>query len=561
MALLGSLNDDVQNRIIDLFSVFEALEIHAALMVVKKSVMYEVQNCGTSAGKKFLLLNPDVGSNFLNFCASSYTAKRKDQETIVSSSLVEDCSNDTLCSGFELSDLETPAQGYIPQPDPDRTVSLFDTEKKMSADNLSNLKIEQESEPFKDLNSINMEDISHSEVSETQTAQRKKPAYPCPMKDCIQTFSTRFSVRRHVVRRHEARPCETCKETFPCRVSLDVHKDECHGKGSSSKVYDCEVCHQKCRGKFSLMTHKLRKHAPKHLTCNLCGKGFASAYFLRNHKKMSHFDKSKKCTKCDEKFTSKASFATHMKKHETMNVKKVFNCQYCDEVFELSLELRKHRRRTHYKAKHQCQVCGKCYVEKNALGRHELSHNESKSKVTYKCRYCEKILKSEYILRDHENGHTKEKKFVCDMCGTEFYNSSSLGHHRKRHIYGSAAFKKSKARCVFCQMLFDRTFTLARHLIAQHLDEALASKSPYVKQCGVCTKVFPADKLQRHISTHYDAKDHKCLVCSKAFVDKGNAYQHMVRVHKMEKYPCLVCKRVFWTSADLDHHCQMEHAQ
>ena len=79
-----------------------------------------------------------------------------------------------------------------------------------------------------------------------------------------------------------------------------------------------------------------------------------------------------------------------------------------------------------------CQTCGKRFVQKGNLVRHQATHSEMKP---FKCSICpeERYFKTKDCLRQHMVYHY-EPKFSCSFCDHISYTKSNLKSHEKTHI-------------------------------------------------------------------------------------------------------------------------------
>ncbi|XP_052264452.1 zinc finger protein 14-like isoform X2 [Dreissena polymorpha] len=579
-------------RVADLFQTFETSDVHAFVMFIDTSSMTDVKSSGTNLGAKFVQSNPDIGKAFETFCTNWNTLKEDDDISSQRSDA------DNLFGGSLLSDSVLEVKSEIEEENPYDCDTDVETDIDESVDEMGDMTLIIKKETATGSNMPKQgEDSDDAGTSKkgmkTRCVKKKKEKLFANTKDrygvskmlshlrksamrlpskvnchlCTKSFTTKFSLTRHVKLWHASWSCDKCKEDFGSRRAFVCHMKTAHAneldelgltKAKPNPLFNCEICNMVFLTKFSVSRHKLVKHNPKVFECEICHEKFASDKLLREHNEDVHLKVWSSCKECGQTFSNKTEFRFHKKEHRVEKViDNPFNkCLICEKEYSSAKELRRHTSRVHSSAKYPCHRCGKCFGLVADLKVHEKSHTNE-----FKCQYCSKVLKSAKILRDHENGHTKETVFVCDICGIEFYNNTSLAHHRKRHIFGSASFKKPKSRCQYCSAIFESSYYLSKHLRDHHLERALEDKSAYIKMCEFCNKVFISEKFQKHLDMHTQTKRHQCGVCSKAFVDKSNLFTHCVKVHKMKKHPCPVCKRIFWGPDQLSFHTAIEHKQ
>lgn len=122
-----------------------------------------------------------------------------------------------------------------------------------------------------------------------------------------------------------------------------------------------------------------------------------------------------------------------------------------------------------------CEECGRSFIQKSDLGRHELIH---KSSFDHICTWsgCDKRFKTKKNMRNHLKLHNQDRKFQCDFCSKRFRTLAYLNSHLQTHQ------DVKKYKCNFC----DKGFVYANQLNS-HLNVHKIEK-PF--QCPVCNKNF-----------------------------------------------------------------------
>lgn len=74
-----------------------------------------------------------------------------------------------------------------------------------------------------------------------------------------------------------------------------------------------------------------------------------------------------------------------------------------------------------------CHICGWEFKERSNLRQHMESHGNNKTK----CEVCDKVLSIRY-LQEHMKIHIGNKEFQCTACGKQFVSRERLKRHNVR---------------------------------------------------------------------------------------------------------------------------------
>lgn len=277
----------------------------------------------------------------------------------------------------------------------------------------------------------------------------------------------------------------------------------------------CQYCGRKYF-KSTIRKHQLRNHL-RTFYCDFDGATFKRKEALLTHVLGVHIkaEPTFECTYCPKKFLFVRFLNAHMKSiHLTENefgdlVEKkpepkqtVFNCKYCDKVFEgngakskcsshqkkvhdngrlteeMKLEAKKKKMaKTHAT---ECPVCFASFDTWMQRYRHEVRHHRKKDEkhLDYFCDLCGAVRLNRAGIVAHMKKHLGIMDHVCDICGKSFIYSQSLkGHRQTVHNTASKRFE-----CDFCGIK-----THVKQQLANHVKIHLARKD---FQCSSCGKRF-----------------------------------------------------------------------
>lgn len=76
---------------------------------------------------------------------------------------------------------------------------------------------------------------------------------------------------------------------------------------------------------------------------------------------------------------------------------------------------------------HECPVCHKTFVTKDALNKHLIVHTDERN---FKCGECGKLFKRIGHVREHLKIHNAERPFPCTVCDKSFKTNVSWSQNR-----------------------------------------------------------------------------------------------------------------------------------
>ncbi|XP_039762370.1 zinc finger protein 436-like isoform X2 [Pararge aegeria] len=124
--------------------------------------------------------------------------------------------------------------------------------------------------------------------------------------------------------------------------------------------------------------------------------------------------------------------STQIKFPASNNVKKMFACQLCGDMFEKKESLVKHRQ-THDGVPKKPLICKFCSFTckfKSGLAIHMRSHSGEK---LHFCMLCEYSGLTSTHLESHMRTHADEKPYSCEVCNFKYKQRSSLLRHMRLH--------------------------------------------------------------------------------------------------------------------------------
>lgn len=163
--------------------------------------------------------------------------------------------------------------------------------------------------------------------------------------------------------------CTPCHKNFNNKEELIVHKKLKHSN-------ECDMCDGVYHSKQNLKEHKLRIHnsivgSPmKIFKCTQCEKDYLRKVHLEAHINSKHSGiRPYSCEVCSKEFASKYGMREHERTCKGMNP--LVPCPICNRTFQHRASLKHHHDAVHSGKTYKCSTCGKQFIYKPNLTRHE----------------------------------------------------------------------------------------------------------------------------------------------------------------------------------------------
>nr|CAI5844550.1 unnamed protein product [Callosobruchus analis] len=392
--------------------------------------------------------------------------------------------------------------------------------------------------------------------------------------------------------------CIQCPETFNSQAKYDKHLV----KHKFKKKYSCSECSAAFSIENNLKIHLVVVHDKGDGRCPICGINlvFQRSASLKAHLIMHQSEETLVCKQCNVEYDKEEEYIKHMTRHSSSKKKTAKGteypaaCSYCGLEFDKIIEYREH---LSYHAK----------LKRLLLNRSRKKSQKSSTKPTAKrhiCATCGKGFIKRSLLVRHERIHSGERPFKCAMC-----DSSNLRAHVSR-THTKLENAESALRCPHCPCVFKRVATLNGHVTRVHSqstpegaigdrlsqgewgamvedeeeEEEETEESKVVgevlkrlkqlndgdtepeneRRVGYVTlsESFPTDQIQQRIYlVKYEKIDdvrwYFCGLsakCNKKFKKPSDLIRH-IRVHTRDKpFKCSLCGASFTLKSSLEYH-------
>lgn len=197
-------------------------------------------------------------------------------------------------------------------------------------------------------------------------------------------------------------------------------------------------------------------------------------------------------------------------------------CRICGVRCRNRVSLRTHRNLYHPQEKpYVCNICSSSFKSGFQLTQHKLKHNRPD---TMQCKQCDKYFRSQLHLQRHIKNFHLTSTYTCHICNQQLENFTQMRYQYHIRQHGEKRFP-----CSYCPKAFHQKIHLTNH-------ERIHTREQQQFQCGYCGKTYrhkPA--YLEHMKTHQKPKAHKCIHCSKSFIQRGTFRIHLQKVHGLDK--------------------------
>ncbi|KAM4690421.1 uncharacterized protein WCC33_017806 [Rhinophrynus dorsalis] len=214
------------------------------------------------------------------------------------------------------------------------------------------------------------------------------------------------------------------------------------------------------------------------------------------------------CSECGKSYIKKSFLVKHQRKHAGNSL---HECSECGKCFSHNFHLVRHKKYHAVEKPFPCPDCRKCFSDSSTLLKHQRIHSGTKP---FECLVCGKCFTISTYLIVHQRTHTGEKPYACTECGKSFSQSSSLIVHQRIHT-GEKPYA-----CTVCQ----KTFNHHSHLITHR--RIHTGERPFA--CTYCDRKFNhSSHLVAHRRTHTGEKPYACTECERSYAQRQQLVRHL----------------------------------
>lgn len=239
------------------------------------------------------------------------------------------------------------------------------------------------------------------------------------------------------------------------------------------------------------------------------------------------------------------------KESKIPNIPTMIRCQNCDTNFPTKYQYQRHQCEFNaekvvlkpdadikdidkgMRIKYDCPVCGKQFVSKNNLERHQSSHDNTKKNV---CEHCNKQFVSENRLRIHKENHCKKagdiSKFYrsdvavwkCLKCNQVFATPASANRHAEWCVATVLITENDEQVPKVVEHKQDPDENVPKTDCSKNVEKVLTE---LLLQCEFCNRTYAEKKfLLQHQRTHTTGVNYECVTCKEVFDSYTIAAKH-----------------------------------
>ena len=190
--------------------------------------------------------------------------------------------------------------------------------------------------------------------------------FQCP--DCEKVFNRGANLRAHIKATHTVYPplnCKLCKFVALYSGNLKKHIVTAH----EEKTIKCDDCYYKVKHATTMEKHIESEHRREY-TCEVCSYNTKDKKSFRRHLFIHGEDGAYKCSTCDFRTKTPDSLKTHEKYHKPPQ----YICDACEYTSHNQANFSTHKKTKHGNPQHKCITCGKMFLHKRHLLKHESKH-------------------------------------------------------------------------------------------------------------------------------------------------------------------------------------------
>ena len=191
----------------------------------------------------------------------------------------------------------------------------------------------------------------------------------CP--NCEKVFYRDHNLRAHIKAVHKVRTplnCQLCKYVAAYPANMKKHIIMIH----KEKAIKCDHCYYKAKYAATMEKHIESEHGREY-TCEVCSYNTQDKKSFRRHYFIHGEDGAYKCGTCDFKTKTPDSLKAHEKYHKPPQ----YICDTCEYSSHNQANYSTHKKTKHGNAQQKCLTCGKMFMYKRHLLKHESKHLSS----------------------------------------------------------------------------------------------------------------------------------------------------------------------------------------